>query len=234
MSSLKEIILKTPLLKELVPVYRSFQRWRDKKQFSGSDTFWEDRYRAGGDSGPGSYHRLAAFKAKVINDFIVEKNVGSAIEFGCGDGNNLSLVNYPKYIGLDVSPTSTRLCINKFQNDNSKSFYVYNSLSFLDNHQLFRADMSLSLDVIYHLVEDEIYAKYMTDLFQSAQKYVIIYSWDESGTQDFHQKSRNFSKWVTENQPSFKLISRIENPYPFDASDPENTSNAVFMMYELA
>lgn len=229
---LKELILKTPLLNKIVPLYRSYHRWKDKKRFSGSEDFWEKRYKAGGNSGPGSYNRLAEFKASVINDFITEKNINSAIEFGCGDGNNLSLIKYPKFIGLDVSPTTIKYCISKFNNDRSKSFYVYNSLSFLDNHHLFRADLTLSLDVIYHLIEDEIYTKYMDDLFMSATKYVIIYSWDSMSAQDFHQKGRNFSKWVIENQPSFKLIKKIENPYKYDPADPENTSDAVFMMFE--
>ena len=105
-------------------------------------------------------------------------------------------------------------------------------MSFLDNHQLFRAELSLSLDVIFHLIEDEIFINYMTHLFQSSQKYVIIYSWDYADRQDFHQKSRNFSQWVTEHQQSFKLIKKIENPYKYDPTNPENTSNAVFMMYE--
>lgn len=34
----------------------------------------------------------------------------------------------------------------------------------------------MSLDVIYHLIEDEIYNKYMNNLFMAAEKYVFIYS----------------------------------------------------------
>ena len=36
-----------------------------------------------------------------------------------------------------------------------------------------------SLDVIYHLVEDEILKSYMTTLFGTARKLVIIYSSNE-------------------------------------------------------
>jgi hypothetical protein len=110
----------------------------------------------------------------------VETNIKSAMEFGCGDGNNLSLIKYPKYIGLDISPTAIKICINKFKNDLSKSFYVYNSLAFRDNQNLFISELCLSLDVIFHLVEDELFTKYMNDLFEASDKYVIIYSRDYS------------------------------------------------------
>jgi hypothetical protein len=229
MSTLKKVIKKTPVLNRIAPYLNNLLQ---NTKFPGTGDYWESHYKAGGNSGGGSYKRLAEFKAKIVNDFITEKNLTSAIEFGCGDGNNLSLINYPKYIGLDISPTAVKICINKFKSDISKSFYVYNSLAFLDNQKLFSSELCLSLDVIFHLVEDEIFVKYMNDLFESSKKYVIIYSRDYSEKQVYHQRSRNFSKWVDENQKAFRIIKRIENPYKFDPKDPENTSNAVFVIYE--
>jgi len=229
MSTLKKIIKKVPVLNRIASYLNNLL---SNSKFPGTGDYWEHRYKSGGNSGGGSYNRLAEFKANVINEFIDEKNIKSAIEFGCGDGNNLALINYPKYIGLDISPTAVRICINKFKSDISKSFYVYNSLAFIDNQQLFRSELCLSLDVIFHLVEDEIYIKYMNDLFDSSKKYVIIYSRDYSEKEVYHQKSRNFSKWVDENQKAFRMIKRIENPYKYDPNDPENTSNAVFIIYE--
>ena len=37
-------------------------------------------------------------------------------------------------------------------------------------------ELSLSLDVIYHILDDNEYKKYMEDLFKFSNKYVIIYS----------------------------------------------------------
>lgn len=201
-------------------------------RFPGTAIYWENHYQTGGNSGSGSYNRLANFKAQIINDFIKEKGIATAMEFGCGDGSNLRLINYPKYIGLDIAPSAIKMCIQKFKNDTTKSFYVYNSLAFSDNHQLFNAEITLSLDVIYHLIEDELFDKYMNDLFNASQKYVIIYSRDYSENQVYHQKSRNFSKWVNEYQKSFKMIKKVENPYKYNEKDPNNTSNALFMIYE--
>jgi hypothetical protein len=61
-----------------------------RRAFPGSGSFWENRYRTGGTSGSGSYGRLAEFKAEILNEFVRERGVSSIIEFGCGDGAQLS------------------------------------------------------------------------------------------------------------------------------------------------
>ncbi len=68
-----------------------------KNIFPGSDKYWEQRYAVGGNSGVGSYGKFANFKAEVINKFVREHKIKSVIEFGCGDGNQLKLANYPSY-----------------------------------------------------------------------------------------------------------------------------------------
>lgn len=84
--------------------------WRRLK-FTNSKSYWESRYQKGGNSGFGSYGRLAKFKAEVLNDFVAKNSIQSVMEFGCGDGNQLKLAVYPKYIGLDVSPKAIKRCI---------------------------------------------------------------------------------------------------------------------------
>ena len=85
-------------------------------------TYWENRYKAGKTSGGGSYGRLAEFKAAVLNDCVERQDVKTVVEFGCGDGNQLSLARYPVYTGYDVSETAVQLCKAKFANDPSKQF----------------------------------------------------------------------------------------------------------------
>jgi 2-polyprenyl-3-methyl-5-hydroxy-6-metoxy-1,4-benzoquinol methylase/glycosyltransferase involved in cell wall biosynthesis/ribosomal protein S20 len=144
-------------------------------KFKTSD-YWEKRYKSGGNSGKGSYGLLASFKAQCINDFISEKNIKSAIEFGVGDGNNLSLYNIERYLGLDVSECAIEICKNRFHNDGSKQFATIGSLDALSLKEKY--DCGLSLDVLYHLVEYDVYETYLHNLFASAQKYVIIYAWE--------------------------------------------------------
>ena len=82
-----------------------------------SDTraYWERRYADGQDSGYGSRDQLARFKASFLNAFVARNGIRSVIEFGCGDGTQLSLADYPSYLGLDVSPTAVRLCASRFR-----------------------------------------------------------------------------------------------------------------------
>jgi len=99
---------------------------------------------------------------------------------------------------------------------------------FVDNHSLFKADLTLSLDVIYHLIEDHVYETYMKHLFSASKKYVIIYSSDTDENlliQAFHCKSRKFTKWIEANLPEWKIIQKIKNRYP-------NESMCDFFIYK--
>jgi len=211
-NELKEILKKNPLL---FKVARNI--FYLLNPFPGSKKYWEKRYREGGTSGAGSYGKLAEFKAEIINAFVKNNSINSVIEFGCGDGNQLNLFDFPSYIGLDISPTAIKLCKELFKNDKTKSFFLYDPECFVDNNGLFRADLALSLDVIYHLVEDDIFELYMKHLFSSSNKFVIIYSDDIDTPQKYHEKHRQFTKWVEMNLPEWKLIERIPNRFPEDS-----------------
>jgi len=202
--------------------------------FPGSKEFWETRYSLGGNSGKGSYGKFAQFKADVLNEFVKEKAILSIIEFGCGDGNQLSLSKYPKYTGLDVSPTAISLCREKFDQDRRKSFFLYSPSCFVDHQNIFMADLGLSLDVIYHLVEDDVYHAYMDHLFSASKKFVIIYSSDmdqAGGAHARHVRHRKFSARVKEHFQNWKLLEQIKNPYP-GKGDFGQGSFADFFIFE--
>jgi SAM-dependent methyltransferase len=196
--------------------------------FDHSAQYWEERYRLRGTSGAGSYGRLAEFKAEVINRFVRERGVETVIEFGCGDGNQLTLAEYPSYVGVDVSPEAVALCRARFRDDATKTFHVSSELPPLP-----RRDLALSLDVIYHLVEDDTYHAYMGRLFDAASRYVIVYAsnTDAPGPAP-HVRHRAFGRWVAEHRPDWALVETIPNRYPFDERDPEGTSFADFYVYE--
>src|ERR1035438_9808248 len=83
-----------------------FRVYRKLHRFNTSGAYWELRYRTGGNSGPGSYGRLAHFKADTLNGFVDQHKIASVIEWGSGDGSQLQLANYPAYTGVDVSKTA--------------------------------------------------------------------------------------------------------------------------------
>lgn len=199
---------------------------RQRIHFNGSAMFWEKRYVSGGTSGPGSYGALAQGKAKFLNVFVAEHGVRSVIEFGCGDGNQLSLVKYPRYVGLDVSRAAVQRCIGTFESDFTKSFFLYDHECFVDHGRLFTADAAISLDVIYHLVEDSIFHAYMTHLFSAGKRYVVIYSTNGIIRDDApHVKHRNFSAWVDRHYPEWRLAQVTAGP-------GEGSRRADFFVYE--
>ena len=219
----KRLILQTPFEGFVRKILR-----KPSTEFVDSGNYWEQRYQANGNSGAGSYGRLAEFKAEVLNDFVRKQQINSVIEYGCGDGNQLTLANYPSYIGVDVSPQAIALCTERFKPDGSKSFL----LSGESEGQ--KAELALSLDVIYHLVEDLTFERYMEELFRTGTRHVVIYSSnhsDNSSTRVKHVRHRRFTDWVTENATEFELINHLPNKYPYDATNPDQTRFADFYFF---
>ena len=228
---MKNTIKKIPFLyKPLLYIKKTFFKKKKKKiviDFKNSNDYWIKRYETGGNSGPGSYNNLAEFKAEIINDFLLKHQVNSVIEFGSGDGNQLQYLNLPQYIGLDVSSKAIKICQDLYKDDTTKQFMLVQDGSNL------KADLTMSLDVLFHLVEDETFNTYMTNLFQAANIYVIVYScnFDDEAYPWKHVKPRKFTNWVTKNRADFELIEYIPNKYPFEEGN-NNTSFADFYIYK--
>lgn len=185
-----------------------------------TEQFWEKRYADGGNSGSGSYGELAVFKANVINHLISNNSLNSIIELGSGDGNQLSYFNIDNYIGIDISPTVIELCREKFKSDKSKSFFTYSEYNHTGN-----VDLTLSLDVIYHILDDVEYKKYMFNLFSFSNKYVVIYSNNYRENIINHMYSKYFTKDVSDWFPNWTLDNMIKQKYP-------SKSSADFFIYK--
>lgn len=227
---MKQLIKKIPVLG---PILRfCYRKWIcPPKPFTDSKNYWIDRYESGGNSGVGSYNQLAEFKAGIINEFIEKNKVKSVIEFGCGDGNQLRMAKYPRYAGYDISQKAIDICCELFKNDASKSF------SILDKYKGETADLALSLDVIYHLIEDEIFSNYMHLLFDSAEKFVIVYSSDtdlNENNQATHVKHRCFTRWVINNKPDWQLMQKVPNQYPLSRENNEGSFADFFIFEKIA
>jgi hypothetical protein len=229
-SNLKKFIKSIPVVGPAaarlsqLPVFARARRLA----FPGSGSFWETVYREGGTSGPGSYGRLAEFKAEVLNDFVRKKNIQTVIEFGCGDGAQLQRASYPEYVGVDVASVSIDRCSALFAHDTSKRFYLSNSLP----KNIGTFDLALSLDVIYHLIEDSVFEAYMRSLFGVAQRYVVIYSSDyDALTPGPHVRHRRFTTWISKNARDWQPAGFVANRFPEDPMQPEETSFADFHFF---
>ncbi|MBS0342323.1 MAG: glycosyltransferase, partial [Proteobacteria bacterium] len=129
-------------------------------------------------------------------------------------------------LGFDVADESVALCRSRFTRDPTKQFR--NAVTW----EYERAHLALSLDVIFHLIEDEVFHEYMRRLFASAERYVIVYSSNyEGGHIAPHVKHRKFTEWVDIYHADFKLIEHIPNRWPL-VDDDQNESFADFYIFE--
>ncbi len=201
---IKNIIKKIPVLNTFA--LNIYCKIKKIPRLSSSSTYWEERYKYGYNSGLGSYGELANFKADIINDFTNKNKIDSVIEFGCGDGNQLKYYKFKKYTGFDVSKTVVSMCKHQFSSDNSKQFY---HLSEFDKQS---ADLAMSIDVIFHLLEDNVFQLHLKQLFSASN------SW-------------KFTDWVEKNIKNFSLIEHIPNKFPYKEGNG-NTSLADFYIYK--
>lgn len=178
--------------------------------FRGSRHYWETRYRIGGHSGEGSRGRNAEYKAEVLNAFFRRHQVRSAIEFGCGDGVQLQMLEIPAYVGIDVSETILARCRKLFANDPSKRFVP------ADAYAGETADVAMSIDVIFHLVEDAVYDDYLARLFVAGERFVIVYSTsaDVPATGVNHVRHRDVAADIARRFPQFERMASEEAALP--------------------
>jgi len=94
----------------------------------------------------------------------------------------------------------------------------------------------VGVDVIYHLVEDDIFESYMDDLLSHSSRRLVLYTSDSDafsprGDPPPHIRHRPVSKWMA-SHPDWHLTRRIANPFPFQEFDQDNTSFADFYIFE--
>ena len=202
------------------------------RNFFNSGEYWENRYKIGGNSGAGSYRHLMRFKADTINAFLKEKDVQSVIDFGVGDGNQLASFDVKTYYGFDVSHSVLEKLRKQFSDHKDKHFL---HTSEYNQHM---AEVALSLDVIYHLIEDDVFHQYMERLFSSAERYVIIYSSNEDNLGNnptaLHVRHRKFTRWINRFRKDWRCGAYIENKYPVlsSANSQVDHSFCNFYIYE--
>ncbi len=147
-----------------------------------AQTYWNGRYARGVNSGYGSYGEQLDKKLKWLSDLSVQ----SITDIGCGDfntGSNL-LELYPKasYIGYDISP----VIIEK-----NKALYPY---EFTTKFPPLGADLTLCIDVLYHVLDDVEYSALILNLKQALRfgKYLAVTAYEDEQPAASHLKIRKF------------------------------------------
>jgi SAM-dependent methyltransferase len=197
-----------------------------ENNFSSAD-YWERRYLRGGVSGAGSAGALATYKTGFLNWTLKRLGINSIIDFGCGDGEQVRMLACKNYTGVDVSPHIIEKCRSKYQRRKDWRFFTFDEQS--DYSGVY--DAAISIDVIFHIVEDDIYHDYMSRLFKNSRNTVIVYSSDwDARTADAHVRHRWWSKWVANQAPEWTISERHANPYPYREDNQMNTTFASFAL----
>lgn len=174
--------------------------------------YWDRRYREGRTSGAGSEGEEGFYKAEYVNDFIHENAVTSVIDWGCGDGQVLELLKvgpshspYVAYTGIDVSPTILERNRQRFRE------FVFATPDEACKGG-FSADLAISMDVLFHLPDQGDYLTYLDHLFDSATRYVLIYSTNHAGGRTArHVLRREFTPDIADRFPDWRL-RLVETP----------------------
>ncbi len=213
----------------MIDLARQIVRPARRRIFPGSAAYWERRYRRGGTSGPGSAGEHREFKARFLNDFVDRHGVESVVELGCGDGSQLELGRYPHYVGYDVSETAVDACSARFASDPTKEFRTYDPAEFPAGPF---AELSLSLDVILHLIEDDVFDVHLDHLFGASQRFVIIYGADvdmDPKKTAAHCRFRRFTPVIESRYPAWHLDGVTEGLAPATREGPRTD----FFVYRL-
>jgi hypothetical protein len=164
-----------------------------------SNLYWEERYSQGGNSGIGSYGDSAILKANYINSIIEKYKIKTINELGHGDGNQISLLKgFTSYTGYDVSSSARQRCILQYKDNEGYTF-----LDSLDT--MYKADLSLSLDVLYHITDYTSWEGYLRDLFRLGE-YVLIYGMNKEENNNNHVVSRRFLPYIENVFDNYTLI----------------------------
>ncbi len=94
-----------------------------------------------------------------------------------------------------MAPSAIQRCRDLFASDPTRCFLVYDPYRF-DPAGL-KAELGLSLEVLFHLTEDALYQRYLQHLFGTATRWVVIFAPDEpdqTGGQFPHLRPRQFSR----------------------------------------
>lgn len=132
--------------------------------------YWEERYKGGGTSGKGSVGAEKEWKWSVIDRY--GARLDDVIDVGCGDLSFWDARPLPeRYIGIDISPTVIER--NKTKLPNLK-FICSSADRLLD---IGRSRTVLCLDVLFHIMDDDVYEKILENLAAYSSGLIFVHTW---------------------------------------------------------
>lgn len=169
--------------------------------------YWDRRFSDGVGPGSGSEGEAAVRKADYINAVIERWNVESVVDWGCGNGGQLGMIHADQYLGIDVAPAAIAQAVRLHRLDPRRSFMLWRPGAPISVH----ADMALSLDVIFHLVDPDEYRAHIDNLFGSAERLVLVHATNRLNEPDAAPHMQHHI-WTTAIPDGWCIVESPDNP----------------------
>jgi len=205
---------------------------------TGTKEYWDRRYAEGMSSSsvddvyvdsvaglPVSYHVRTKLLVLILEELLGPVN--SVLDLGVGDGTQAALllmfaVQINDFVGVDISPSIVEQVGEAFAKEPrlaarqlKMAFHSYDGFSLPAAISQRQFDLVLSLEVLMHVVEDDLYHAYLMLLFGSSRSYVIIQSPNtHSNLLSRHMRLREFTDWVAHHARDWERIGQIPVKWP--------------------
>jgi SAM-dependent methyltransferase len=163
--------------------------------------YWHNRYLDGKGSGPSSRGDVAAAKADRINR-LLDGTTRTVVDWGVGDGTVAAGIDANRYLGVDITQAALDLARAACGPRPGWSWLLYDP--HLPPPLTVQADLALSLDVLFHLTDDQAYRTYLQLLFGSAPT-VFIRASNYDAPRNDHMRRR---RWLPDVPDGWQLNVR--------------------------
>lgn len=201
--------------------------------YQGDYDYWFHRHRRGAGrrefeaDGRGSAGHLRAYKAAFVNAMARKYDCRTAIDLGCGSAWLYGLTSFDEYTGFDISPSAIWRAYLEHGCPKNAEFHIFDP----ERTELRRADVAVSLDVVYHITEEVDLWAYLAAMCEAARRLIVVYAADEDPveTDPPHIARRRFVPLIEKR--GWRLAESPENPY---ADDPDVMSRFYVFVPEAA
>lgn len=167
-------------------------KWRKEGNYKMNDlrTHFENRYYKKLGSGKGSVGQLREFKHKILNQYLINYNKFRFVDFGCGDLSFWHGKPPKYYTGIDFA--------RNIQKENAEKFDREFITSNLAEVKGLFGEVVICFDVLFHILDEEVYFKILRNICNTSSKWIFIYTWikESNNYMKDHQKYRNFENYL--------------------------------------
>lgn len=141
---------------------------------------WNKHYENGGKSAEdNNYLEPTRWKHDILNRYYTPGK-DTIIDVGCGDLQfwNGYLRPEDRYMGIDISQE----IINRHRKNHPNQHFITSSS---DQGWDISADVVICIDMLYHILDDDVYIKTLQNIKRYAKRNILIFTWHKNPLAEF-------------------------------------------------